>query len=123
MPFLRACVGTDLGEHPDAYWTLARLEINPVDEVATVAYGAYHDATTYAAGGAAPIAGASRAYMVSGRQFRDLMASHLAPGGPNLAELAEALAAADPFFADAEQVPFPGTPGPGPDPDPESPPT
>lgn len=108
MPYIKPFSAGDRAEHPESYWTLVRFQADLTAEIGTLTLAGYHDAAAWSEG-AGQIAGAERSYHLAGDEFRLAIGLHLA-GAEHLGDLADRLAAADPFFADAAAIPYP-TPG------------
>lgn len=80
-------------EHLEAYWRPVQVNLGIADENVHVIFYGYKDQDARLAK-KQPLPGAVRTYTISGQEFRDLFAAHMAPGGPNIAQMVYAYAKA-----------------------------
>jgi hypothetical protein len=94
----------DTGVHADAaYWRIALVTVSVADRAAALTVYAYLDADAREAG-KAPLPGGAKSYSVNGERFDKMYAAHVAPGGPNMLQLAYGIVKQDPYFKDAKDV-------------------
>ena len=102
-------------QQPNSYWRIVSINISLIQQEAVILFFGYKDKQAYDSG-AAPLG--NKEYVINGASFTAFYNSHLAPGGPNLFQLAYAHATStkdvvtDPadatknvsFFANGEDV-------------------
>lgn len=73
-------------ECTEAYWQAVQVNVGRADRTCYIVFYAYKDASAKALN-KAPLIGAIKTYTISGDDFDDFYAKHIAPGGPNLLQM------------------------------------
>lgn len=76
---------------PEAYWLCDEIHVYKSARTATAKFIAYKNAAAREAG-RMPLPGAVKEYRVTGNTFDTLFAQHIAPGGPNIMQMAYVIA-------------------------------
>jgi hypothetical protein len=118
MAFQRAFTDASGNVCPTAYWFPAQVNLGFANRTAYVVFQGWRDVDAWTQG-KTPLPGAVKTYTITGPEFLSLYQEHIAPGGPNIAQMVFTYARnkkdvvvdpADPsknvsFFEHAQEVP------------------